>query len=217
MTTEARHRTPTDRAGVLISVIGIGGAGKSSGAKAAAERLALDGYRVTTFHARSEFASYADTALKESYEPLAVDEKIILTAFERVRELRYELEPIRRGFDVVLADRYWHCLMARAYADGVTARTLKVVSGLGELAPRPEAILWLDVEVATALERIEARGMWRANVAYGERLREGYGRLTAEYAIERVDASAQPGMVRDRIVDQVQRALNAVGHQRSSR
>lgn len=200
-------RGSSDRAGVLIALIGVGGAGKSSGVKAASERLAMDGVSITSFHTRSEFAALADDVLAQGDEPLTLDEKLVLMAFERVRELRFELEPIRRAFDVVLADRYWHCLAARAFADGVTHRCLRMVSALGRLAPRPDAILWLDVDTVIAIERIEARGEWRASVEYGERLRTGYARLARGRRIQRVDASASPAVVRDQIVDHAQRVL----------
>jgi thymidylate kinase len=204
---EAGDASWRPRAGVVIAVVGLGGAGKSSGVKAASERLAADGISVTTFHSRAEFLGLTQDVLGDAGEPLTVDEKLLLMAFERVRELRHELEPARQGFDVVLADRYWHCFLVRALADGGSQRTLRILAALGSLPRRPDAILWLDVQAGIAVDRIARRGAWRANEEYGERLRSGYAQLADRYGFERIDASASPASVRDAIVGRAHAVL----------
>ena len=103
---------------------------------------------------------------------------------DRCEHVERVLRPAIEGGQIVVCDRYTPSTMAYQLFGGLgynmdeTGRgyLLRLADAIG--LPRPDAIFWLDLDVATARQRLESRGDCNAfdarDSGYFERVRAGY-------------------------------------------
>ncbi len=196
--------------GSFIAFEGIEGCGKSTQLRLLADRLEADGRRVVSVREPGGTpvgdrvrAALLDPALTEMTDTA----EMLLFAASRAQLVREVIRPSLAGGAVVLCDRYvTSSLVYQGHARGlgrdlVAAANAPAIDGL-----LPDAIVLVDVPVAEALARAEARGaldrIEAEGVAFHERVRAGFG---AEAAADPdcfvvVDGAAPPDVVHRRVL-----------------
>lgn len=141
--------------GLLVAIEGIDGAGKSTLAKGLTERLRAHGVAVST--SKEPTNGPWGTKLRQSAESgrLSPEQEVEYLLADRRDHVEQFIEPALRRGEVVILDRYFPSMVAYQGAAGLPVEDL---SKANDFAPRPHLMLLLDVEPATGLERIRARG-----------------------------------------------------------
>jgi dTMP kinase len=142
----AAHGEP----GVLVVLEGIDRSGRSTHARLLEEHLRYAGMGV----ARTSLASATLTggSIRTAKRDGRADpvEIALLYAADLAERLDQVIAPSLRAGLVVIADRYRWTPMARAEARGVDAAWL---AALFDFAPRPDAVLYLDIDPDASLAR----------------------------------------------------------------
>ena len=136
--------------GSLIVIEGMDGSGRSTQIALLTEWLESEGFAVETMGLRRSglVAKDIDALLAEN-----TFTKMTLTlmyATDFYDQLEHRIVPALRSDFVVLADRYFYTLIARAAARGIERDYLH---GLYEMALRPDLTFWLNVRPEAAFER----------------------------------------------------------------
>ncbi len=141
--------------GLLVAIEGIDGAGKSTLAKGLTERLRAHGVAVST--SKEPTNGPWGTKLRQSAESgrLSPEQEVEYLLADRRDHVEQFIEPALQRGEVVILDRYFPSMVAYQGAAGLPVEDL---SKANDFAPRPHLMLLLDVEPATGLERIRARG-----------------------------------------------------------
>lgn len=87
---------------------------------------------------------------------LSVEEEVGLFLKDRREHVETLIAPALARGAWVLLDRYYFSMMAYQGARGVDPAVIRAANE--EFAPVPDAVVWLDIPVSVALERIGGRG-----------------------------------------------------------
>jgi dTMP kinase len=141
--------------GLLVAIEGIDGAGKSTLAKGLTERLRAHGVAVSV--SKEPTNGPWGTKLRQSAESgrLSPEEEVEYLLADRREHVEQFIRPALQRGEVVILDRYFPSMVAYQGAAGLPVDDL---SKANDFAPRPHLMILLDVEPATGLDRIRARG-----------------------------------------------------------
>ena len=136
--------------GSLIVIEGMDGSGRSSQISLLTEWLESEGFAVETMGLRRSglVAKDIDALLAEN--TITRMTLTLMYATDFYDQLEHRIIPALRSDFVVLADRYFYTLIARAVARGIERDYL---NGLYEMAVRPDLTFWLNVHPEVAFER----------------------------------------------------------------
>jgi len=136
--------------GSLIVIEGMDGSGRSTQISLLTEWLESEGFAVETMGLRRSglVAKDIDALLAEN--TITRMTLTLMYATDFYDQLEHRIIPALRSDFVVLADRYIYTLIARAAARGIERDYL---SGLYEMAVRPDLTFWLNVRPEAAFER----------------------------------------------------------------
>jgi dTMP kinase len=136
--------------GSLIVVEGTDGSGRSTQISLLTEWLESEGFAVQTMGLRRSFlvAKDIDTLLEEN--AITRMTLTLMYATDFFDQLEHRILPALHSDFVVLADRYFYTLIARAAVRGIERGYLH---GLYAMALRPDLTFWLDVSPEAAFER----------------------------------------------------------------
>ena len=201
-------------AGVLVSIEGGEGAGKSTVREAVAARLAARGYTVVC--TREPGGTPAGEAIRalllDTAHPLAAETELLLMFASRAQLVREVVEPALARGEAVLADRFTDASFAyQGSGRGLDAGTIADLERWA-VGFKPDLTLLLDVGVEIGMARARGRGgapdrIEREQDAFFERVRAGYlARAAAEPARFVVVDAAQPA---EAVVAAVLAALDA--------
>ncbi len=145
-----------ERKGKLIVFEGIDGTGKSTQIRHLKARLEELGMEVV----QSFEPTYGQFGkqLRESASTgrLSIEEEVELFYKDRREHVETLIAPALARGAWVLLDRYYLSMMAYQGARGVNPAEIRRKNE--EFAPLPDAVVWLDIPVSVALERIGGRG-----------------------------------------------------------
>ncbi len=145
-----------ERKGKLIVFEGIDGTGKSTQIRHLKARLEELGMEVV----QSFEPTYGQFGkqLRESAATgrLSIEEEVELFYKDRREHVETLIAPALARGAWVLLDRYYLSMMAYQGARGVNPAEIRRKNE--EFAPLPDAVVWLDIPVSVALERIGGRG-----------------------------------------------------------
>jgi dTMP kinase len=136
--------------GSLIVIEGMDGSGRSTQIALLTEWLESEGFAVETMGLRRSglVAKDIDALLAEN--TITRMTLTLMYATDFYDQLEHRIIPALRSDFVVLADRYFYTLIARAAARGIQRDYL---NGLYEMALRPDLTFWLNVRPEAAFER----------------------------------------------------------------
>ena len=136
--------------GSLIVIEGMDGSGRSTQIALLTEWLESEGFAVQTMGLRRSglVAKDIDALLAEN--AITRMTLTLMYATDFYDQLEHRIIPALRSDFVVLADRYFFSLIARAAVRGIQRDYLQ---GLYEMALRPDLTFWLTVRPEIAFER----------------------------------------------------------------
>ncbi|MGO9642569.1 MAG: dTMP kinase [Candidatus Acidiferrales bacterium] len=136
--------------GTLIVLEGTDGSGRSTQIALLTEWLESEGFAVQTMGLRRSFlvAKDIDTLLAEN--TITRMTLTLMYATDFYDQLEHRIIPALRSDFIVLADRYFYTLIARAAVRSIERGYLH---GLYEMALRPDLTFWLNVGPEAAFER----------------------------------------------------------------
>ena len=190
------------RAGRFISFEGIDGAGKSTHIERAAQWLRQRGHEVVLTREPGGTELAEELRLAVLHKAMdALTEALLMFAARRDHLVKL-IEPALARGAMVVCDRFTDASFAYQGAGrGFSHDVLTTLERWVQEGRQPDLTLWFDLEPATALAR---RAAVRApdrfeeqDLAFFERVREGYGRRCAadEQRFMRVDAAVPPQQV----------------------
>lgn len=174
--------------GIFMALAGIEGSGKTSLAKALAERGEREKLSVfrTAEPTRGEKGREARSVLRGERPGTAALGLQRLFVEDRHDHTEKELKFALRDHDLVVCDRHWLCTMAYGVSEGIDVQTLYDlhVEIMGPDFLRPDMTLFLDLPAAVALKRVKERGGEREyfdEFQKMDRIRSSYIKLTRNF------------------------------------
>ncbi len=185
------------RRGTLIALEGIDGCGKSSQARRLVDELRRRGYDAVGLRepGDSEYGRRLRRIFVQGRHVSPREEVELFLADRRIDVLDNIVPALERGA-VVVMDRYYLSSIAYQGSLGVDPEWIRAENE--RIAPRPDLTVVLDIDVATARERIRAaRGATNAfeDADYLERVRAAYLAAVDGRAVVRVNAARAPDEV----------------------
>lgn len=172
--------------GVLITVEGIEGSGKTTQCRFLAEWLKVRGYRVR------ETSEPDGTALgeavraffeKDSVTPAPLAEVFLFLAARQQHVAEVVRPALERG-EVVLSDRYADATLAyQGSGRGVDRHTIRELNTLATGGIQPDLTLLLDLPAEAGMQRLAGRALdafERMDLAFHQRVRQGYLEIASE-------------------------------------
>ncbi len=196
MTTHGRKRSR----GILITLEGIEGCGKSTQAKLLADRLRSQGY--LTVETREPGGTplaekIRAVLLDRTGEPVAPETEAFLVFAARRQHVAQVIEPALARGAVVLCDRFSDSTLAyQGYGRGLDLAMLQRLNRLATHTVAPDLTLLFDLPVATGLARrrttVELNRLDRESLAFHNRVRSGFLDLARRAPTRVTVISAQP-------------------------
>lgn len=145
-----------ERKGRLIVFEGIDGTGKST--HIGQLRKYLEGKGLEVVQSFEPTRGQWGRMLRDSAVTgrLSVEDEVELFLKDRREHVETLIAPALARGAWVLLDRYYLSMMAYQGARGVDTSVIRAANE--EFAPVPDAVVWLDIPVSVALERIGGRG-----------------------------------------------------------
>ena len=176
---------------LIVAVIGVDGAGKSSQVTALRGLLQASSRRLVELpneNLQELWARLGQVAgrVADIEEFFGVDVVQLLASTLKWNAMVKAWGSVTAN-SVVLADRYSYCQLALARrADP------KIYAAIAQLYvdfPTPDLCIWLDVPAEIALERLRGRGETYRSLEFIQAHRDGYSVLAQDHAFARVDAA----------------------------
>lgn len=187
--------------GRLIVLEGTDGVGRSSQIALLREWLEGEGYAVTT--SRFKQGKLAGKGLTQAMTGHMLNETTmnLLYATDFADRLESEIIPALRAGFVVLTDRYFYSVLARAQVRGADPTWLR---NLFSFAIKPDAVFYMHASIESLVPRVLSdrgfdyyesgmdfqpeRDYYASFVTYQEKLLAEYEEIAEEYDFQRIDA-----------------------------
>ncbi len=194
--------------GLLISVEGIDGTGKTTQVRLLKELLEEHGRKAIVLKEPTQGRYGKEIASRAAAGALTPEEELRLFMLDRAEDVRLNIKPALEADKVVIMDRYYQSNMAYQGARGIEVEKIKESNE--RFAPVPDLVIVLDIGPRRSMERVKARknlvGHFE-NEAYLERVREIFLRIGGQPNAVVIDADAPVEEVRGRIARAVEERL----------
>jgi dTMP kinase len=166
--------------GILISVEGIDGAGKSTLVKLLHKKMVQDKLDVivTKEPGGSKLGKYLRQLLHAQQLPICSKAEYLLFAADRAQHMSELVLPALAEGKLVLSDRMADSSLAyQAFARGLDQEVIRFVNQWAMEHQEPDLIVFLDISVDIAFERISKRGAissFEQEVSFLEKVRAGF-------------------------------------------
>ncbi|PPB49204.1 thymidylate kinase [Arthrobacter pityocampae] len=182
---------------MVIALVGIDGAGKTTAAAALGRLLGTTIPTMVLANPAGRRTMTAWTAqLGVAVPPRVLD---LIESVVRVTNVLANHVRARRFGGVVILDRHLHCQQALRAARGLPHGRLLAV--LARMLPAPDVVVFLDVSPEEAVRRITARGVDSERVEDLRAYRDGYLGLPGVAGFRRVEADGPLLGVLDELED----------------
>jgi len=211
------------RRGVLITLEGVEGSGKTTQCARLAKRLREDGHRVletrepggTPLAERIRSLLLGTTADMDDGEPITAECEALLVFACRSQHVSHVIEPAVREGVIVLCDRFVDSTLAyQGYGRGLNVQALRALNRFATYGLTPALTLLFDLPVHAGLTRrrrndLELNRLDRETKQFHERVRRGFLALAAKEPrrVKVLDARADPDQVETAAWTLVQRCL----------
>jgi dTMP kinase len=154
-------RSGNSRAGVLLAVEGIDGAGKTTQVRLLAEALRRHGESVTTSKEPTDGPWGRKIRKSAATGRLSLEEELEAFVNDRIEHVRTLIRPALDAGKIVILDRYFYSTIAYQGSRGGDIADLK--ASMEKIAPIPEMIFLLDVSPEEGIRRISESRNERPN------------------------------------------------------
>lgn len=203
---------PADYPGILITIEGTDGVGRTTQIAMLREWLEVQGYGVVeTGWTRSRLIGRTITQAKEGRMLNRWTYSLIYAADFADRLEKEILPALRSGF-VVLADRYVFTAFARDTVRGTDRQWVRDLFGF---APKPHLVLYLKLDITTLIRRVMVRGPidyfesgmdmamgddpYDSFKRYQNLLIKEYNQMAEEFGFHTLNARVQPERLQEQI------------------
>ncbi len=192
---------------MLIAIEGIDGAGKTTIANFLAEELRKMGYDVVVFKEPSN--SEYGKKIKFADKRLSLEEELDHIIKDRIEDVKNNITPALKDGKIVIMDRYYYSNAAYQSARG-GLNALDILKMNEKIAPKPDLVLLLDLDVEVALKRLESRGKLSIfeDKEYLEKVRKVFLEIADERTVV-VDASKPLDVLKKEVLKMVKSFLQA--------
>ncbi|MFQ5827957.1 MAG: dTMP kinase [Candidatus Methylomirabilia bacterium] len=172
--------------GVLITVEGVEGAGKTTQCRMLADWLRGRGYGVC--ETKEPDGTRLGEVVRAVFEqdeiaPTPLTEVFLFLAARQQHVARVIRPALDRG-EVIISDRYADATVAyQGYGRGVELQTLRELNALATGGLRPDLTLLLDLDAEVGIRRVSGRALdafERMDLAFHRRVRQGYLEIARE-------------------------------------
>jgi dTMP kinase len=143
--------------GALVVFEGIDGAGKTTQAHRLVKALGELGWEAIYTKEPTDGPWGQKIRASVTGERLSLEDELEAFLEDRKEHVRDLLEPALRAGTVVVLDRYYFSTAAYQGPRGADPR--QILQTNERFAPRPDLLVFLDIPVEVAMERIERRGL----------------------------------------------------------
>jgi len=185
--------------GLLITIEGIDGCGKTTQAKLLYRRMLNSGYETILTHEPTDgrIGTLIERLLK-SNEKVAAKLLALLFAADRYEHVENVILPALKSGKVVICDRYYHSSIAYQTSMGLGEDYVRCIN---DFAPKPDVAIMIRVSSQTSTSRI----MKRRRVQYTEqkmiqeKVQQKYDELCKRGELIAIDGEGKRGEVHERI------------------
>jgi len=176
------------RSGKLIVFEGIDGAGKTTVHKALKERMrGRDDIVFSCEPTDGEYGRKVREALRK--RNVSAEELLFLFMQDRIQHVKNVVVPLLKEGKVVVLDRYYLSTVAYQVSQLFSLEELLFLNGL--FFPIPDLVVYFEMPIERALERLKRRSMNLSVFEREEKLREvaeNYERILQYFEVKRVSA-----------------------------
>lgn len=172
--------------GLLITLEGGEGCGKSTQSKQLAAQLKLDGHEVVRTYepGGTELGMEIRRTLKKTRAAhVAPETELLLFAAARVQLTKEVILPALASECIVICDRFTDSTLAyQGYGRGLSLDLIETLNSIAAHGITPDLVLLLDMAPSLALQRkIQPRDRFEfEDISFHERVRRGYLRLAEQ-------------------------------------
>ena len=205
-------------AGLLITVEGVEGSGKTTQCRLLAEWLRGQGHRVreTSEPDGSPIGAAVRAIFEQDGLALTPLTEALLFAAARQQHVAQVITPALNAGEIVVSDRYADATLAyQGYGRGLDLQTIRELNALATGGVLPDLTLLLDLEPGVGLERLGGRArdaFERLDLAFHRKVRRGYLELAREEKDRVVVLDAQQPV--DRLQGEIRKAVGDLLKQR---
>jgi dTMP kinase len=195
--TASRHRL---RRGLFLVFEGIDGAGKTTQIRLLEARLLRQGYDIVLCRKEPTEGPWGQKLRQLAEHGRHVTPATELEWFlqDRREDVEQWIHPALARGQIVLLDRYYFSTMAYQGALGLSLTDIQARNEA--FAPRPDCLFLLDLPVEQGLQRVRQRGVAShfERQTYLTQVAAIFAAMEFPY-LRRIDASAEPDIVHERI------------------
>lgn len=197
--------------GILITLEGGEGSGKSTQCRLLAQWLRRLGHRITETREPEGTGLGIEVRMlfeKDGVAPVPLTELFLFLA-ARHQHVAEVIRPALGRGEIVLSDRYTDATLAyQGYGRGLDRQTIRELNALATGGIQPDLTVVLDLDPEVGFSRLGERALdafEKMDRAFHNRVRQGYLEIAREEK-ERV-VVAQADQPRERLQDEIQRAV----------
>jgi dTMP kinase len=200
--------------GILATIEGIDGAGKTTQTHILAERLAKEGFSVVTFKEPTEGKwGQKIRNLANHGRNLSAREELQLFLKDRHEDVETNIKPSLAEKRIVIMDRYYLSNIAYQGALGLDTNEIRQMNE--EFAPIPDIVIILDVAPSIGQSRLvngrKEKPNHFENEEYLEKVREQFQSMQHHKNVQVIDGSRTIEAVAESLLNAVRSIIKAVG------
>ncbi|HJM69050.1 MAG TPA: dTMP kinase [Candidatus Babeliales bacterium] len=203
--------------GLLISVEGIDGCGKSTFLKNLQQKLEEHGIQpvVTKEPGGSPLGKLLRQIILKKEVPLCSKSEFLLFASDRAQHTEQIVEPALKDNKVVISDRMGDSsIVYQGYARGLDIDMIKTINAWATGGRTADIVFYLDIDVPTAFKRVyerneELTSFEREHEDFMYKVKKGFDELFSKRDnVVKIDAHQTPDTIAQQAVDVILQKAN---------
>jgi dTMP kinase len=201
----AQGEQKLSRKGAFICIEGLDGCGKTTQAKLLEKKFRKSHNAVYTAEpSRGKIGTYIRQSYLYGEKRLSIVLEALLFAADRIEHLENEVLPALNEGRLVISDRYVYSSLAYQGAAGLS---LEWIEKVNEHALKPDLAVFVDVDLATVMNRLKAKKSVMENTETLQKVRDVYLKFVAKGELVRIDGNRGKAEVAESLADVVLKFL----------